>query len=549
MQPSYCNPLNLNYRFQVRGWSERCHREAADPSVVYFRGEYWLFASKSGGYWHSVDLQDWQFVRTAVLPTENYAPDVEVIDGALYFTASAKTPCKIYRTEDPKADSWKEVSAPLIYWDPTLFQDEDGRIYAYWGCSDVHPIVGVEMERGTLQPIGEEVPVIFANSQDHGWERFGENNDSARAPWIEGPWMTKRDGKYYLQYAAPGTEWNIYGDGVYVGERPLGPFIYQAHNPLSTKPGGFITGAGHGSSFQDVHGNFWHIATMRISVKHHLERRLGLFPAGFDEDGQMYCNTSFGDYPTRLPMGKWDPWTDQSPGWMLLSYRKPVTVSSTFAGFPAGQAVNENARDFWSAVSGKEGEWLQVDVDEVSAIHAVQVNFAEHCSAHYASEEPVPRHQYLLEASVDGGDWFVIEDKRRNEKDVPHDYVTWPEAVRARFVRITNSFMPASGRFAIAGFRVFGLGNGPKPVAVQTLTATRPENDALAANLVWQASPGAIGYNVRWGNSPNKLYHSWLVYDQTELCLRCLNRGVKYFFRVDAFNENGVSEGAAPQFP
>jgi hypothetical protein len=33
---------------------------------------------------------------------------------------------------------------------------------------------------------------------------------------LEGAWVTKHDGKYYLQYAAPGTEYNIYADGVYV---------------------------------------------------------------------------------------------------------------------------------------------------------------------------------------------------------------------------------------------------------------------------------------------------------------------------------------------
>ncbi len=37
-------------------------------------------------------------------------------------------------------------------------------------------------------------------------------------------WMTKYQGKYYLQYAAAGTEYNIYPDGVYEADHPLGPF-------------------------------------------------------------------------------------------------------------------------------------------------------------------------------------------------------------------------------------------------------------------------------------------------------------------------------------
>ena len=36
--------------------------------------------------------------------------------------------------------------------------------------------------------------------------------------------MTKHNGKYYLQYAGPGTEFKSYSDGVYVSDKPLGPF-------------------------------------------------------------------------------------------------------------------------------------------------------------------------------------------------------------------------------------------------------------------------------------------------------------------------------------
>ena len=34
-----------------------------------------------------------------------------------------------------------------------------------------------------------------------------------------------------------------------------------------------------------------------ISVKNNFERRLGIWPAGFDKDDVMWCNTAFGDYP------------------------------------------------------------------------------------------------------------------------------------------------------------------------------------------------------------------------------------------------------------
>ena len=51
---TFCNPLNLNYRFMVDAIDAR---EAADPVIVLFKDDYYLFASRSGGYWTSPDLR------------------------------------------------------------------------------------------------------------------------------------------------------------------------------------------------------------------------------------------------------------------------------------------------------------------------------------------------------------------------------------------------------------------------------------------------------------------------------------------------------------
>ncbi|MFR4146092.1 MAG: family 43 glycosylhydrolase [Mediterraneibacter gnavus] len=134
-----------------------------------------------------------------------------------------------------------------------------------------------------------------------------------RRPFIEGPWMDKYEGRYYLQYACPGTEYNGYADGVYVAEHPLGPFILAKNNPYSYHPGGFMPGAGHGSTMRDLQQNLWHTATMRISVNHQFERRVGLWPAGFDSDGELFCNQNYGDWPIAVEDGKMDHWKE--PEW------------------------------------------------------------------------------------------------------------------------------------------------------------------------------------------------------------------------------------------
>jgi len=77
-----CNPVNISYRFCL---DEPSRREAADPTIVWFKERYYLFASKSGGYWHSSDLGSWTFVETAQIPTEEYAPTAIALGDTLFF--------------------------------------------------------------------------------------------------------------------------------------------------------------------------------------------------------------------------------------------------------------------------------------------------------------------------------------------------------------------------------------------------------------------------------------------------------------------------------
>ena len=104
----------------------------------------------------------------------------------------------------------------------------------------------------------------------------------------------------------PGTEYNVYGDGV-CGVIPRQPFHLAKNNPLFYKPGGFLRGAGHGSTMEDRYGNWWHTATMQISKNHDMERRVGIWRAGFDEDGVLFCNQQFGDWPMAVEQEKEDP--------------------------------------------------------------------------------------------------------------------------------------------------------------------------------------------------------------------------------------------------
>ena len=144
---TFSNPLNLSYRF---GLENPSRREAADPTVIWYEDRYFLFASKSGGYWHSQDLLNWIFIETNQIPTEEYAPTAIVIGETVYFLASSNEKSTIYKSNDPLSGEWsvavEELEIPV--WDPAFFVDEDGRLYMFWGCSDVNPIFGVEIVWG-----------------------------------------------------------------------------------------------------------------------------------------------------------------------------------------------------------------------------------------------------------------------------------------------------------------------------------------------------------------------------------------------------------------
>ena len=58
-------------------------------------------------------------------------------------------------------------------------------------------------------PIGEQTDLFNLEPEKHGWERFGQDHRSDIKPFIEGPWMVKHDGTYYLDSKGKrkATEW------------------------------------------------------------------------------------------------------------------------------------------------------------------------------------------------------------------------------------------------------------------------------------------------------------------------------------------------------
>jgi xylan 1,4-beta-xylosidase len=540
-EKTYCNPVNLNYRFQFT--ESVSYREAADPAMIRYKDKYILFASHSGGYWYSDDMLTWNYLPVKSLPIEDYAPDAIVINDTVYYIASAGTIKPFFYTTDPFQDDWKPFpeTLPFAVWDPNFFRDDDGQRYLYWGCSNELPIYGVRLD-SKMHAVTEPAVFIEHKQDQHGWEVPGEQNELTRNGWNEGAWMTKHDNRYYLQYAAPGTEFKTYADGVYKSDSPLGPFKYETYSPFSFKPGGFAGGAGHSSTFQDKYGNYWHISTMSISVRHMFERRLGLFPAAFDKDGVLRTFTAFGDFPTIMPDHKINfEKEDLFAGWMILSYNKNAEASTAMDDHPVKNAFDEDIRTWWSANTGNEGEWLSVELDDQSTVNAIQVNFADNESTLKPDSKNI-FYCYRILASDNGKSWNVIVDKSNNTQDACHDYVVLEKPVKTKYIKIENVKVP-DGKFSVYDLRIFGKKEGSIPAAVNDFKVERDSADARKSRVEWHEDPSATGYIVNYGTDAGKLYTSIMVYGINSLIINSLNKDVTYYFSIDAFNESGITKG------
>ena len=564
---TFCNPLNLDYGLRVKGTSA-VHRHGADPVILLFNDRYYLFSTwDKPGYRVSDDLLNWKYIRFADvgdLATRTYtAAAVIVLDGWMVFTdlGNQEHPASIWRTRDPDAGVWEKVRELPFYRDPCLFIDPPtGKLFMYHGLDN--PIRGVELDRSTFKEIdGTDTQLMPELDKKQriadGWEICTwDNSEKSRPmrgnktffPCREGSWMTFLNGTYYLQFASPGTTVPGYSDGLLTGSAPLGPFTPSPFSPISRKDCGFVTSAGHGCLFQDRYGNWWRAVTMLIGVNERMERRIGLFPAGFSSDGVPYTRTELGDTPITLADGPRDHGGDDVyAGWWVLSRGAKVTTSSSLdtAHYGPELAADEDVRSWWSAKTGNAGEWLQLDLGEAQPVRAVQLNLAEQdCQMTSASSTP-DVHRFVLNASEDGKAWKRVIDRADGDVASPHTYAAFDPPLAARYFKVENVYAPANGKFAVSDLRVFGVAAGDPPPAVKGLTAKRDAKDRRKVTLSWKPSKGATSYLIRYGAAPTKLYQHRLVQggEVASATLFCLNNDPAYTFAIDALNSSGRTVG------
>ena len=121
---AFCNPVDIDYRFALDTPSRR---DIGSPVITLFGGEYYLFATNSGGYWSSRDLHQWRFIVAEGFPLDGGEFAVAAGDGRIYYTALDSK--LVYVTDDPGGGRWRaDSSARSAAAIPgaAAFRDRDG---------------------------------------------------------------------------------------------------------------------------------------------------------------------------------------------------------------------------------------------------------------------------------------------------------------------------------------------------------------------------------------------------------------------------------------
>ena len=417
---TYCNPLSLpDYSrgtfaqaddFQAQlGASELVskngpYREAGDPAVIVEKGVWYMYASGvMSGCWKSADRgATWQRIDNGLPPFAlGYAPTIvkfrgkflvcggwgaKAGSGALYRADSPEGPFAfVGRLKPPRNDGAPNCA------DPMLFADGD-RLYFYWGCTPDKGIWGCELDPDDpLKALTPAKRLVAYDPEHQPWERFPNRPFG----FVEGAWMFKRNGGYYLMFSAGGTEFPTYATGIARGTSPLGEFVLQKNNPVFFSPSGVVTGTAHGSVIRDDQDDWWYFYTVHASIRHRFERRIGMDRLTFDANGDVVARSASSD-PQPLsgafPDGR--PWRaiegvcysagaafDRSLRTEFVPVKLPYEVEFEFL---KTEDVRAN-RVIWSAdgpvgyrieLKGKDGKWTTV-LDATKAETDLLVDYRE----------------------------------------------------------------------------------------------------------------------------------------------------------------------------
>ncbi len=233
-QPSMSVSAQAPYGNPVIGNPQRVEREIADPFVLKWNSEYYLYCTGNPiTAYHSTDLVAWDFIGPVLAASERpdawnqadvWAPEVVYRNGKFY----------MYYTASKRSDDWRvgemarrigvAVSAsprgPFIDsgqpvtpgWgiDPTVFKDPDGGeeylFYSYLYEPRL-PGAGIVADRLAAWNAVAGRPSHVTRGSEVWEDKDGDPNNGSLRYTNEGPTVLKHHGTYYMMYS--GGSWDL----------------------------------------------------------------------------------------------------------------------------------------------------------------------------------------------------------------------------------------------------------------------------------------------------------------------------------------------------
>ena len=434
-------------------------RELADVTALWFDGKFYLYPSVDMA-WVSEDLgATWKHHPLNVRDI-GYAPTIVQHQDRFLLMASNSP---IYASRSPLGP-FEELGKIKLerngklpdFIDPMLFSD-NGRLFYYWGCSPTGGIWGVELDaEDPTQVLGTPQELIPFDPVKFPWEAVGQWNQNPRTGWMEGAWMLERGSKYYLTYSAGGTENRTYAMGAYVSDSPLGPFEPQKRNPILRTVDGLVTGSAHGSIIAGPNDELWAFYSVKASVVHAFERRLGMDRAEIDSNGELLVHGAT-SLPQALP--SLEPLSSREPyaAWLPLNGELRTVGSSNAPNLEGRFAVDNDLETWWQADESDKHPALTSEFLVSSKVHAIRIIWRDVGLDTKHSVTPGPiRYRVELETSKDK--WTTIIDRSQSTEDLLIDYRQCNPILGTR-ARLIILEWPKGITPSVAEFTVFGESN------------------------------------------------------------------------------------------
>ncbi len=236
-----------------------------DPFILYYNNMYYAYGTQSDNgivVYTSADLKTWEKQSKLALNKEDsyadrwfWAPEIYYIKekNKFFMYYSADEHVCVATSDSPLGPFKQDVKEPMLDGkaiDNSLFIDEDGKAYmsfvrfvdgngvsgnSIWLAELANDLKTIKQE--TLTP-----SLHVTEAWENVWPRV-----------VEGPFILKHAGKYYMTYSANSYESPFYDVGYATSDSPMGPWTKYEKNPILQKNDG-LQGVGHSAMFSDKDG-------------------------------------------------------------------------------------------------------------------------------------------------------------------------------------------------------------------------------------------------------------------------------------------------------